>query len=231
MKDLYIDLINHTEGVTASAVILPQLENSTLYAKRTDKICIVTKGVTKKTMNYIIAFLLDAHPVTLFCERGVFYDEQALAHVSEVIAERFEDYRLNELLARTWELIIDNNIPMEVVRNIDLHIPARLLSMYDISLGVTELPFVKMNTYKPTDLQRKDWGIADKKFMFSKDRAQVQYKYITTLYDKLIAWLQLQFYINNGIEPLYTLEEEERAELVTPYSAACTLNAYENACY
>lgn len=230
MKDLYFDLINHTSGVTASAVILPQLENSMPYVKRTDKICIVCRGVSRKIMNYITAFLMDMHPVVLYCEKGVFFDEQALMHASEVLAERFENFKIDELLSRTWKLIVDNAIPMDVVRNIDVHLPLSMLSMYDIQLGVTELPIVKMNTYKPTDLQRKDWGVADKQFMFSKERAQTKYEYTTTLYDKLVAYLQLQFYVRNGIEPLYTTEELD-SQPVAPYSACAELNAYERACY
>lgn len=231
MKDLYIDLINHKEGVTANAVILPLLENCMAYAKRTDKICIVTRGVNRKIMNYITAFLMDMHPVVLYCNQGVFYNEQALMHASEIVAEKFESYKFNELLSRTWKLILDNEIPMHVVRDIDIHIPLNMLAMYDIQVGVTELPIVKMNTYKPTDLQRKEWGVSDKDFVFSKDRAQLKYEYTTTLYDKLIAWLQLQYYTKHGIAPLFTFEDVERTELVTPYSATCDLNAYENACY
>ena len=241
MKDLYFDLINHTSGVTASAVILPQLENSMPYVKRqlennmpydkrTNKICIMCHGVSRKIMNYIIAFLMNERTVVLYCDKGVFFDEQALLHTSEVLAERFEDLKLDELSSRTWKLIIDNAIGMDVVRNIDAHIPKDLLSMYDIQLGVTELPVVKMNTYKPTDLQRKQWGITDKELVFSKNRAQTKYEYTTTLYDKLVAYLQLQFYMHNGIEPLYTMEELDNQQ-VTPYSACAESNAYERACY
>ena len=139
MKDLYIDLINHKEGVTANAVILPLLENCMAYAKRTDKICIVTRGVNRKIMNYITAFLMDMHPVVLYCNQGVFYNEQALMHTSEVVAEKFESYKFNELLSRTWKLILDNEIPMHVVRDIDIHIPLNMLAMYDIQVGVTNL--------------------------------------------------------------------------------------------
>lgn len=230
MKDLYIDLVNHTQGVTNSAVILPQLENSMPYVKRTDKICVMCKGVSKKIKNYITAFIMNGHEVILYCNKGIFYNEQALTHISEVIASRYEDFKDNELLSNTWNLIIKNHIPMDVVKNIDAHIPVDMLSMYDIQLGQTEVPVVKMNTYKPTDLQRKDWQVADKDFMFSKDSAKIKTVYKTTLYNKLIAYLQLQYYIQNGIEPLYTMEELNQ-EPVTPYCAYTEENLYEQMCY
>lgn len=231
MKTLYIDLVSHKQGVTADAVILPTLEGSMLYARRTNHVVIMTKGITRKVYDYLTAYTLNGNSITLYTDKGVFTDGQALTHASEIIAEKIERFYDNELLQRTWKLILDNNIPLEVVRHIDDYIPLDKLSQYDIQLGQTIRPSVKRSTYKPTDLQRKEWGVNDKDFMFTKEKAQCRYDYVISLYDKLIAWLQLQYYTQNNIPPLYTPEETERAQAITPYSAMCDLNAYENACY
>lgn len=231
MKTLYIDLVTHKQGVTASAVILPALEGSMLYARRTDTVVVMAKGITRKLYDYLTAYVLNGNMITLYTDKGVFFGNQALTHASEIMAEKLEQYYDTELLQRTWKLIIDNNIPLEVVRHIDDYIPMDKLSQYDIQLGQTIRPSVKRSTYKPTDLQRKEWGINDASFMFTKERAQCRYDYVVSLYDKLIAWLQLHYYIQNNIPPLYTLEEIEKMQTVTPYSAMCEINAYENACY
>ena len=231
MKEIFIDLVSHKTAVTSSAVVLPSLEGSAIYTKRCNSFTIISKGVSKEISNYTLAYLLQGANVRLLCDKGLFRNEEIISHISAVQANRYEDFKLDELLQKTWNLIVKNNIPLDVVRNIDLYIPADKLSQYDIQLGQQELPVVKMNTYKPTDLQRKDWNIKDEDFIFSKQRAEYKYKYTTTLYDKLVAWLQLKFYIENGIEPLYTLEEVEEKALVTPYSATAEANLYERMCY
>lgn len=231
MKEIFIDLVSHKTAVTSSAVVLPSLEGSAIYTKRCNSFTIISKGVSKEISNYTLAYLLQGANVRLLCDKGLFRNEEIISHISAVQANRYEDFKLDELLQKTWNLIVKNNIPLDVVRNIDLYIPADKLSQYDIQLGQTELPVIKMNTYKPTDLQRKDWGVADKSFAFSKTKTQYKYQYTTTLYDKLIAWLQLKFYTENNIAPLYTTEEIQCAELVTPYSAVAEENYYERICY
>lgn len=230
-KLLYVDRVSKKHIVTDSVVVLPDFEGSTRYAERAESVTIISHGVSKSMMNYTLAYMRIGKEVRLFCDAGVFYNEEITAHISARWEERLETGELDKLSRRTWELIKENHIPIEVVRNIDCFLPTEQLSMYDIQIGQTVLPVVKMNTYKPTDLERKEWGVSDAGLAFSKERAKHRYTYTATLYDKLIAWLQLTYYIAHGIAPLYTHEETRRAEYVTPYSATVIANQYENACY
>lgn len=232
MKQLFIDLLNKGDiEVSLNAVTIHDLNGCMLYAKRASRV-IVHARPSREVLNYLIAFdLSDIEYHFIDSKVNIFSGKRAIAHVSECVAYNAERFALEELSRKTWQLIISQNIPARVYEDIDSYIPFDMLSMYDIQLSQQLLPVTKMSTYKPTDLQRKEWSIADENFMFSKERASTKFVYTTTLYDKLLAYLQLKFYKEHGIEPLYTHKDVEVAELITPYSAVSEQNAYERACY
>lgn len=118
---------------------------------------------------------------------------------------------LNALRLRTYNLIKDNNIPMSVVSHIDDHLPSDLLSLYEIEIGGQLLLQESMSTYHPTEVQRNAWGVSDRDFSFTPVMPKMKYTVTTTLYDKLVAWLQLQYFIKADVPIPYkppTVEEQ-----------------------
>lgn len=201
-KYLIIDLTlkeNDIMRTPESAIGLRSLDGSTEWAKRADSVHIFTKNLTKKLSNYLIAYSLMDKPIKLYFKDFIYEDEKAIGACKDACNYRALDYALANERKRTWELIRDYNIPMEIVANIDDHLNHELLNEYDITIGESLILYEKMNTYKPTDLQREEWGVSDEHFVFSKPHSKLSYRTESTLADKLTAYIALQYYICNDI--------------------------------
>lgn len=221
-KILIVDLRkDHIKTAPENSMLLYELDSMMLYAKYAQSVHFFTNRLVSKIENYITACFMSDIPVILHMNNYVFHDNGAIVHIQSLKKDCCENMALAELLQKTWALIAKNSIPLKVVQHIDDYLPQDKLRMYDIELGCQCLPLVKMNTYKPTDLQRAKWGVEDKNFAFSH-KPKLRYEYRITLYDKLLAWLALNFYLTNDFEPLYIPNEP-----VTPVSACDIEDQYK----
>lgn len=204
MKTLYImdkkDLPEDTGEIIYEHVDVTRKELA-YYNGKNIPVVIFANRCTAKIVTLMDTMDMMNIPYTLYSKGQVLNDSNAKLWASTDVREWFENKEISDLEYSTKSLIIKNRIPKAIWQHIDDYLDYEELFNYGITLSVQVLPVVKMNTYKPTDLQRSEWGIKDKAFAFCKEKAQCRYISETTLYDKLIAWLTLEYYKKEGIEP------------------------------
>lgn len=200
-KMLIINLVNKNDCELENTCTIHTLQGSTDYVKRAENVVIYTKSITKKLNNYLLAYsLLGVDDIMLLHGQRVLSGYDKIEnYISYVLTNRNIEYQSTRERKQVYSIIKDFHIPMEVVANIDDYISHELLQAYDITIGSTTLLCEKRDTYHPTDLQRKEWKISDKDFSFVSNRAKATYKDFVTLKDKLIAYITLQYYMDNGI--------------------------------
>ena len=222
MKDLIIDLSKKHMYPIYETVVLYELKNSMAYVDRTKKVDVYTVIITKELENHLFIWHMKEYQVNLYYRDFLYTTPEAINNlIGTIRANQVASYAEQELRYRTSKLIVDNKIPHEVVADIDAHLPLEELTRWDITIGQQVLPIIKQTTYKPTDLQRKEWGVSDPDFVFNKEREQVKSVYQVTLYDKLVAWLQLQYYYT-----LITVAEPPQDGIIFPVSN-CDCPKYE----
>lgn len=200
-KTLLINLKDKYNCRTENTVTIYTLQGSTDYVKRAKNVIIDTNSITKKLQNYILAYSLQCieEIVLIHGERTFVGYDSIENYISYILTNRAIEYQSTRERKQVYDIIKTYKIPMEVVANIDDYLNTELLQAYDITLGQTTLLCEQRDTYKPTDLQRKEWQINDKDFAFSSNKAKAKYKDFTTLKDKLVAYITLDYYISNGL--------------------------------
>ena len=206
-KDLIINLTKVAREQKENTVIITEIIFP--YIDRAGNVTVYLDNVTRKISNLLYVALMRNENITFVYRNIVMSTEEFFSHASYVIKNRQIEFELKELSEKTTKLIFENRIPSSIVKNIDIILDYAVLNQYGIVVGQQDLSYMKMTTYHPNDMQAWKWGISDKDFSFSKTTEQTKVQYTTTLYDKLVAWLQLTYFITNDFEPDFIPENEE----------------------
>ena len=202
---------------------------------------------SKKLLNYLLWFDSQDIEVKYRWQDDLLENEQAIQVLTYVLCGQAIESNLKELQFKTKKLILENSIPAEVIINIDNY-TERFRSCH-IEVGESLVLVEKPSTYRPTDLERKQWGVSDRYFAFSNN-GKCKYVYKTCLYDKLVAYLEYRYISDNAIqfeESWQTLTELTRSAIAEtlkacnrdytiPLSACEPIDnfesiRYENICY
>ena len=202
---------------------------------------------SKKLLNYLLWFDSQRIETVYHWQGRLLKNEQAISVLTYALCGQAIESNLKELQFKTKKLILEHNISTEVIINIDNYME-RFRNCH-IEVGQSLVLVEKSSTYRPTDLERKQWGVSDKDFAFSNN-GKCKYIYQTTLYDQLVAYLEYRYISDNKItfeESWQTLTELSRLA-ITETLKACNrdytipLSAceppdnydgikYENICY
>lgn len=209
MKNLCINLTNSIYAIPSEreTFTLAELDGSKAFAERTDTVVVVTDRITKKLYNYIQSYNLLPnleHLILVYRGRVLQGFDEIESFVTPILLNRLIENESRQERQELYHIQKEFNVPMEILINIDDYLSTELLNAYDITVGTTNQMYEKSNVYRPTDLQRKEWGITDEHFSFSRNKAKRGIRNVVTLKDKLLAYVTLQYYIDNGIiDPMY----------------------------
>lgn len=152
---------------------------------------------TKKILNCMLWFDSQNIEVWYYWQGELLRNKDAIQVLTYALCGQAIESNLKELQFKTKKLIIENNIPLDVIINIDNY-TERFRSCH-IEISESLVLVEKTSTYRPTDLERKQWGVSDKKYAFSNN-GKCKYTYQTCLYDKLIAYLEWKYITDNAIQ-------------------------------
>ena len=197
---------------------------------------------SKKLLNCMLWFDSQNIKIIYNWQGGLIKNEQAISVLTYALCGQAITANLAEITYKTKKLIIENNIPLDVISHIDNY--AERFHSCHIEVSQSLVLVEKKSTYKPTDLERKQWGVADKDFSFTND-GKCRYVYQTTLYDKLLAYLEWKYISDNAItfeESWQTLTELTQLSIMEtlkqcnrdytiPLSACEPQNNYDNSRY
>lgn len=206
MKDkLVINLSKRDNFITLdeTTATIDFLENSILYVKRAKEVHIIAENINKTLRNHITQYKIscpDLEIITLKYFDKVFAGYEQIENFFATVTTTRATNNCESKARWDAEWIRTRfNIDKEIAEHIDDYLNTELLSAYDITIGTSMTLVEKKNTYKPTDLERKEWNINDSDFAFSHDDKLV-YRYIPTYEDKLQAYATLMYYIQNGLD-------------------------------
>lgn len=151
----------------------------------------------KKLLNYLLWFDSQDIEVQYHWQGSIIPTKKAIEVLTYTLCGQAIESNLRELLFKTKKLIIENSIPTEVILNINNY-TERFRSCH-IEIGESLVLVEKTSTYRPTDLEQKQWGVSDRYFAFTNN-GKCRYTYQTTLYDKLVAYLEYKFITDNAIK-------------------------------
>lgn len=174
---------------------------------------------SKKLLNCMLWFDSQDIEVWYHWQDEIILTKKAIEVLTCTLCGQAINSNLAELQFKTKKLILENGIPAEVIANIDNY-TERFRSCH-IEVGVSLVLIEKASTYKPTDLERKQWSVSDKDFSFTND-GKCRYTYQTCLYDKLIAYLEYKYISDNTIqfdESWQTLTELTRSAIAETLKA------------
>ena len=152
---------------------------------------------SKKLLNYLLWFDSQDIEVQYHWQGSIILTKKAIEVLTCTLCGQAIESNLRELQFKTKKLILENSIPTEVIINIDNY-TERFRSCH-IEIGQSLVLVEKASTYKPTDLERKQWGINDTEYAFSNN-GKCRYTYQTCLYDKLLAYLEWKYISDNAIQ-------------------------------
>lgn len=216
-KRLIIDLSGKLQCFPLATDQLYRNEIDMDLCKRCLTITVYSKKLPKKETAAKLFVLYE------LLEKDCCFIQNGFTYVGKALQDHFQYAKCNliayfdneELRYKTEKLINDYRISRKVIENIDTYLPQEELAEYGLDIGYQLLRKETMNTYTPTDLQRTEWNV-EKGFTFSHaDR--MKYFYKQTLYDKLITYLSLNFYIENDLPRDYTKEELQKREENTEF--------------
>ena len=186
------------ENIVKVGTISKLFEMTNFLQSRNKLDCIeIQARPSKKLLNYLLWFDSQNIEVWYHWQGSVIHNAQAIEILTCVLCGQAINSNLAEIAYKTKKLIIENNISAEVIINIDNY--TERFRNYHIEVGESLVLVEKSSTYHPTDLERKQWGISDRHFAFSNN-GKCRYTYQTTLYDKLIAYLEYKFITDNAIK-------------------------------
>ena len=202
---------------------------------------------SKKLLNYLLWFDSQDIDIIYHWQGRLLKNEQAISVLTYALCGQAIESNLKEIAFKTKKLIIENNITSDVIVNIDNY--AERFHSCHIEIGESLVLVEKTSTYRPTDLERKQWGINDTEYAFSNN-GKCRYTYQTCLYDKLLAYLEWKYISDNAItfkESWQTLTELTQLAIAETLKAcnrdytvplsACEAqdnfdsSRYENICY
>lgn len=244
-KDLEFNINENTIEVGTSSKLFEMVN---FLQSRNKLDCIeISARPNKKLLNYLLWFDSQSIKTVYHWQGKLLKNEQAISVLTCTLCGQAITANLAEITYKTKKLIIENNIPLDVINNIDNY-TERFHSCH-IEIGQSLVLVEKPSTYKPTDLERKQWSISDKDFSFTNS-GKCKYVYQTTLYDLLVAYLEYKYITNNKVkfeENWQTLTELTRLAIAetlkncnrdyTVPLSACEApdnydnTRYENICY
>lgn len=202
---------------------------------------------SKKLLNCLLWFDSQDIEVQYHWQGSIIPTKKAIEVLTCTLCGQAIESNLRELLFKTKKLIIENGIPTEVILNINNY--TERFNSCHIEVGTSLVLIEKTSTYRPTDLERKQWGVSDKDYAFTNN-GKCRYTYQTCLYDKLLAYLEWKYISDNAItfsENWQTLTEltelaitetlkANNRDYTIPMSACEPLDnfdnsRYENICY
>lgn len=244
-KDLEFNINENTIEVGTSSKLF-EMVNFLQSRNKLDCIEIQARP-SKKLLNYLLWFDSQDIEVRYHWQGSVIYNAQAIEVLTYTLCGQAITANLAEITYKTKKLIIENNIPLDVISNIDNY--TERFNSCHIEIGQSLVLVEKTSTYHPSDLERKQWSISDKDFSFTNN-GKCKYAYQTCLYDKLIAYLEWKYILDNAIkfeENWQTLTELTRSAIAETLKAcnrdytiplsACEApdnfdsSKYENICY
>lgn len=194
-KDLEFNINENTIEVGTSSKLFEMI-NFLQSRNRLDCIEIYARP-SKKLLNYLLWF--DSQDITIqyHWQGDILKNKQAINVLTYALCGQAINSNLAEIAYKTKKIIIEHDIPLDVILNIDNY-EERFRSCH-IEIGQSLVLVEKTSTYRPNDLERKQWSISDKEYAFSNN-GKCKYIYQTTLYDKLIAYLEYKFITDNAIK-------------------------------
>lgn len=189
---------NINENVIEVGTISKLFEMVNFLQSRNKLDCIeIQARPSKKLLNCMLWFDSQDIEVQYHWQGSIIPTEKAIEILTYTLCGQAIESNLAELQFRTKKLILENSIPTEVIINIDNY-TERFRSCH-IEIGESLVLIEKTSTYKPTDLERKQWSISDKAYAFSNN-GKCKYTYQACLYDKLIAYLEYKYITDNAIQ-------------------------------
>lgn len=152
---------------------------------------------SKKLLNCMLWFDSQDIDIMYHWQGGIIPTKKAIEILTCTLCGQAIESNLKELQFKTKKIIIENNIPLDVISNIDNY--AERFRSCHINIGQSLVLVEKTSTYRPTDLERKQWGVSDKEYAFSNN-GKCKYSYQTCLYDKLVAYLEYKYITDNAIQ-------------------------------
>ena len=239
-KDLEFNINENTIEVGTSSKLF-EMVNFLQSRNKLDCIEIQARP-SKKLLNYLLWFDSQDIEVQYHWQGSVILTKKAIEVLTCTLCGQAIESNLRELQFKTKKLILENSIPTEVIINIDNY-TERFRNCH-IEIGKSLVLVEKTSTYRPTDLERKQWGVTDKNFAFSNN-GKCKYVYQTTLYDLLVAYLEYKYITDNKVqfvENWQTLTELTRSAIeetlkacnrdyTVPLSACEPIDNYDNSRY
>lgn len=152
---------------------------------------------SKKLLNCMLWFDSQRIETVYHWQGSIIPTEKAIEVLTYTLCGQAIESNLAELQFKTKKLIIENNITPDIILNIDNY--AERFRNCHIEIGESLVLVEKTSTYRPTDLERKQWGVSDKEYAFSNN-GKCKYIYQTTLYDLLVAYLEYKYIANNKVQ-------------------------------
>ena len=194
-KGKEFNIVENTIEVGTSSKLF---EMSNFLQSRNKLDCIeIQSRPSKKLLNILLWFDSQDIEVWYHWQGGLLKNKQAINVLTYALCGKAIESNLAELQFKTKKIIIENSIPAEVIINIDNY--AERFRSCHIEVGTSLVLVEKASTYRPTDLERKQWGISDKEYAYSNN-GRCRYTYQTCLYDKLIAYLEWKYISDNAIK-------------------------------
>lgn len=216
-KDLEFNINENTIEVGTISKLF-EMVNFLQSRNKLDCIEIQSKP-SKKLLNCLLWFDSQNINILYHWQGSLLKNGQAVACLSYNLCGQAIESNLAELQFKTKKIIIENKIPADIIINIDNY-TERFRSCH-IEIGTSLVLVEKTSTYKPTDLERKQWGINDKDYAFSNN-GKCKYIYQTTLYDQLVAYLEYRYISDNAIK------FEESWQTLTELSQLAVMETLKN---
>lgn len=187
-----------TEDIVKVGTVSKLFEMVNFLQSRNSLDCIeIQARPSKKLLNCMLWFDSQRIETVYHWQGKLLKNEQAISVLTYALCGQAIESNLKELQFKTKKLIIENNITPDIILNIDNY-NERFHSCH-IEVSTSLVLVEKTSTYRPTDLERKQWGVSDKEYAFSNN-GKCKYTYQTCLYDKLLAYLEWKYISDNAIK-------------------------------
>lgn len=208
-------VFNIEENIVKVGTISKLFEMSNFLQSRSKLDCIeIQSRPSKKLLNCMLWFDSQDIDIKYHWQGSIIPTKKAIEVLTYTLCGQAINSNLAELAFKTKKLIIENNITPDIIINIDNY--TERFNSCHIEVGTSLVLIEKTSTYRPTDLERKQWGVSDKDYAFTNN-GKCKYIYQTCLYDKLLAYLEWKYISDNAIkfeENWQTLTELSRQAIM-----------------
>lgn len=194
-KDLEFNITEKNVIEVGTVSKLFEMINFLQSRNKLDCIEIISRP-SKKLLNCMLWFDSQDIEVQYHWQGDLLENEQAISVLTYALCGQAINNNLAEIAYKTKKIIIEHDIPLDVILNIDNY--TERFNSCHIEVGTSLVLIEKTSTYRPTDLERKQWGVSDKDYAFTNN-GKCRYTYQTCLYDKLLAYLEWKYISDNAI--------------------------------